>query len=184
MALAQATQNRVPVSLRLPAKIVQEIDCYAEKHSMRKTEAYVHFLELGLAAPAATGERKAYERLSAQMEEVLALLQPKEGKRVETKRAAMRAIDSVAHDFPAIERAYLFGSFARGDQRAESDVDVRLVLDREKRFNLRDLSRFAKRLEQATQRECDIVTADVIEDAALAKSIEEEGILAYERKTQ
>ena len=51
MATAQALpHNRVPVSLRLPENVVSAISAYAEKHALRKTDAYLHFLELGIAS--------------------------------------------------------------------------------------------------------------------------------------
>lgn len=88
-----------------------------------------------------------------------------------------------ADQFPAIVRAYVFGSCARGEQTPESDIDVRLVLDRSERFNLRDLAQFAKRVEQKTGLEVDVVTAEKVADPALSAAIEREKVLVYERET-
>lgn len=60
-------------------------------------------------------------------------------------------------------------------------MDVQLQLDRSKRFDLRDLSRFTKDMEQATGRICDMVASDRIEDVAFARRIEADRILACER---
>lgn len=182
--MASATSNRVAVSLRLPAGIAAAVDVYAAEHSLRKTDAYVHFLELGLSAPERISENTALDRLSRQVEKVLTILQGEAKAEEASRDSVITEISAVAEQFPAIKCAYLFGSFARGTQKADSDVDVRLVLDRSKRFNLRDLSRFSKQLEQATRRECDIVTADDITDEELARNIAVDGVLAYERKEQ
>lgn len=175
--------NRISVSLRLPDDIVATITEYATKNALRKTDAYLHFLRLGIAEQNAGSDRKAMRRLTQQVDEILDILKasaPSEANREST----LAAIASVAKRYHAISAAYLFGSFATGTQTPESDIDVQLVLDRKKRFNLRDLNRFTKDLEQATGRECDIVTTDTIKDADFAHRLETERILAYERPQQ
>ena len=175
--------NRVSVSLRLPEDIVATITKYATKNALRKTDAYLHFLRLGIAEQNAGSDRKAMRHLTQQVDEILGIL--KAGAPTELDReSVLAAITSVAGRYPAINQAYLFGSFATGTHTPESDVDVQLVLDRKKRFNLRDLSRFTKDLEQATGRDCDIVTTNTIKDADFARRIEAERIIAYERPQQ
>lgn len=83
--------------------------------------------------------------------------------------------------FPAILRAYLFGSFARGDFNDASDVDVRVELDEAYAFNLRDLAQLAKRIEKATGREVDIVSARDVKNASLKQAIEQDKVMVYER---
>ena len=114
---AIGAQRRVPVSLRVPADLADEVDGFAREHGVRKTDAY------------------------------------------------------------------LFGSFARGSQTAGSDVDVRLVIDRGEGFTLRELSHFAKIVQQETGRECDVVSAADVANEALAAAIDREKVLVYERKT-
>lgn len=41
---------------------------------------------------------------------------------------AQRFLDLVAEKY-AVEKAYLFGSFAKGTQHSDSDVDIAIVLD-------------------------------------------------------
>ncbi len=83
--------------------------------------------------------------------------------------------------FPAISRAYMFGSFARGDFNDASDVDVRVELDEAYAFNLRDLAQLAKRIEKATGREVDIVSARDVKNASLKQAIEQDKVMVYER---
>ena len=89
-----------------------------------------------------------------------------------------------ASEFPAIERAYLFGSFARGTFGSDSDVDVRIEYDHGMSFNLHDVSQFGKRIEQATGREVDVVSADRIKKEGLAAAIERDKELVYEREAR
>ena len=104
-----------------------------------------------------------------------------EFKCVESKKEVIDAIRSVARLFPAIEKAYLFGSFARNMQTPDSDIDIRIVLDKGYSFSLRDLAHFSKRLGQMTGREIDVVSAKEIKNPNLAAAIEKDKELVYER---
>ena len=75
----------------------------------------------------------------------------------------------------------MFGSFARGDFAAESDVDVRLEYDGVAPFTLFEVSQFQKHLERACGRAVDVVTAKQIKNPNLAAAIEREKVLVYER---
>lgn len=95
---------------------------------------------------------------------------------------AIEAIGQVCDCFDAIDKAYLFGSLARNAYTQDSDVDIRLVLDRSRQFNLRDLAQFSKQIERLTGREVDIVSCDDIANEAVAEAIRKDGVLAYERE--
>jgi uncharacterized protein len=56
-----------------------------------------------------------------------------------------------------VRRASLFGSFARGEQRADSDID--LLVDLPEGASLLDLSRLGLALEEALGRRVDLVTS-------------------------
>lgn len=49
-AVRRPGAGRTPVSFRVPAHIVEAVDRYARRHSMSKTDAFVHFVEAGLRA--------------------------------------------------------------------------------------------------------------------------------------
>ncbi len=119
-------------------------------------------------------ENKAFEATQAATQD--------EHARKATAAEAVAAIAQVCERFPAIKSAYLFGSLARGSYNDDSDVDIRLVLDRSMQFNLRDLAQFSKQVEQLTQREVDVISSDNIGNEALSSAIKKDGILAYERK--
>ena len=57
-------------------------------------------------------------------------------------RTIKKYIESVAIQQPGLISAYLFGSYANNKQRADSDIDVALVLD-----NLQDADRFGTQVQ-------------------------------------
>lgn len=65
-----------------------------------------------------------------------------------------------------VERAYVFGSFARGEARADSDLDLLVDLDRSKPFGL-GFVQMQLDLEKLLGRKVDVVTR-----SALSKYIE------------
>ena len=60
-------------------------------------------------------------------------------------------------DFPAIERAWLFGSYARQDDTEESDIDVLIDVPEENTFTLFDIAEVQEKLRQLTNRRIDVV---------------------------
>lgn len=181
MAHSQSAAPRIPLSLRLPAHVIEAVDGYAHEHGMSKTDAFLHFLRKGIEAeqPAQAESLDEIKRELAQIKQMLADARPAPT----TSQASVReAVSQAASRFPAIKRAYLFGSFARGDFGAGSDVDVRIELDPSQPFNLHDLAHLQKSIEKATGRDVDIVSARVVKNPNLAAAIEREKVLAYERQ--
>lgn len=43
---------KVPVSLRLPVSLARQVESYAQENHLTKTDAYEHFLRLGLESDA------------------------------------------------------------------------------------------------------------------------------------
>ena len=79
-----------------------------------------------------------------------------------------------------VSEAYLFGSFARGEQTPDSDIDLRLEVDREQGFGLFALSAFGEAVRKETGRQVDLVSSDHLDDD-LAAVIEREGVILYDR---
>jgi predicted nucleotidyltransferase len=96
----------------------------------------------------------------------------------------IQRIKSVAAKYPQIELAYLFGSFALGHQRKDSDVDVAVKLS----DRLSEGRRFDLGLEligaftRAMGRETDVVILNDAKDLFFKYIILKEGILAFRRK--
>lgn len=77
-----------------------------------------------------------------------------------------------------VERAWLFGSYARGDAKNSSDVDIRID-----KGDLRgmELGGFAYDLEQALGTSVDVATTASLSDDFLS-SIKRDEVLLYERQ--
>lgn len=178
--------NRKALSLRVPADIAAEIESYALENGINKTDAYVHFLQVGLKHDAASNNA-TLESIDTKIDKVLSRLASSDarlGNSLPNRQEALNAIAEVSERYPGIERAWLFGSFARGQQREGSDIDVRLELDESHKFSLLDLASFAKLLEQATGLECDVITSRELKRESLALAVERDKVLAYERKDE
>ncbi len=168
----------MPVAMRLPRREVEEVTEYARENGMTKTDAFLHFLRLGLDSERDGRNEKRLDEIERLLGEVLDKVSE---PRALDAAAIQEAVCEEARKFPAIRKAVLFGSFARGEATSKSDIDLRLVLDRSLPFSLYDLARFQKSLGKATGREVDAVTSDIIKNDNLARAIESEGMVVYER---
>ena len=76
-------------------------------------------------------------------------------------------------------KAWLFGSYARGEETPISDVDILVVLDHSQPIGLKYFGMWND-LEQLLGRSVDLVTEGSLADFA-RKSVEQDKILIYER---
>ena len=76
-------------------------------------------------------------------------------------------------------KAWLFGSYARGEETPISDVDILVVLDHSQPIGLKFFGMWND-LEQLLGRSVDLVTEGSLADFA-RKSVEQDKILIYER---
>ncbi len=79
-----------------------------------------------------------------------------------------------------VERAWLFGSFSRGEETAYSDVDILFVPDKTQHFSLFTLGGMYEDLKELLGREVDLITEGSLMDFA-KESAERDKILIYER---
>lgn len=77
-----------------------------------------------------------------------------------------------------VQKAWLFGSFSRGEQTEESDVDILAFFDDD--FSLFDHARMMLQLEKLLGRSVDLVTEGTLYPFA-EKTANEDKILIYER---
>lgn len=80
-----------------------------------------------------------------------------------------------------VEKAWLFGSFARGEETPQSDVDILVRYDSNSRITLMTISRMMGALEQAIQRPVDLVEEGCLLPFAEATANRDK-ILIYERQ--
>jgi len=89
--------------------------------------------------------------------------------------------EKIAEYFKAqpVLKAWLFGSFARGEERADSDIDILVILDHSKPIGLKFFGMYED-LKELLGRNVDLVV-----DRSLAsfarKSVDNDKILIYER---
>lgn len=79
-----------------------------------------------------------------------------------------------------IVKAWLFGSFARGEERADSDVDILVQFDRDAKVGLLRHADILLRLEQLLHRKVDLVPENSVYPE-LRQSINSSRVLIYER---
>ena len=79
-------------------------------------------------------------------------------------------------------KAWLFGSFARGEQTPESDVDILVVLDKEQPVGIKFFGMYED-LKEILGRNIDLVTEESLADFA-RPSVEKDKKLIYERAYQ
>lgn len=104
--------------------------------------------------------------------------------RCDERACVFRAVADECSRYPAITRAFVFGSFARGDFAAESDVDVRIEYDKSAPFSLFEVAQLQKHIERAVGREVDVITAKRLKNKNLEAAIEREKVLVYERESE
>lgn len=79
-----------------------------------------------------------------------------------------------------IVKAWLFGSYSRGEETPESDVDILVEYDHDSRISLMTISRIMVALSDAIGKKVDLVEVGRLLPAA-QESAEKDKILIYER---
>ena len=81
-----------------------------------------------------------------------------------------------------VEKAWLFGSYARGDEHEDSDVDLLVRYDKSARISLWTITRIMIELEKKIHRRVNLVEEGRLIPEA-ATNVEREKILIYERES-
>lgn len=93
-----------------------------------------------------------------------------------------RILEEVIHEAKLeekISKVYLFGSYSRGEETNESDIDIRV--EHMNHFDLFDLSEMSYLLKQKTGKEIDIATQETSKmDPSFYESIRKDEICIYE----
>lgn len=101
------------------------------------------------------------------------------GKINNDRIATVKAICQVLSTAPVL-RAWVFGSFARMEERPDSDIDLLVTLDKSAHMGLFAFSDLVTQLEAASGRPIDLVPADALKPYAMA-SVNKDKLLVYER---
>lgn len=89
-------------------------------------------------------------------------------------------VEIILHDFPATQAVYLFGSYARGEQRAEGDIDLAVLLPVHVARAVGDLrmSDMALALSKRARKDVDLVNMRLV-STAFQNQIVHTGKLLY-----
>ncbi len=79
-----------------------------------------------------------------------------------------------------VVKAWLFGSFARGEETSDSDVDILVEYDSNARISLLTISHMMGELEKSTGRRIDLIEKDCLMPFAV-ESANRDKLLIYER---
>lgn len=88
-----------------------------------------------------------------------------------------RAVQETAQRYP-IRSAALFGSYARGENREDSDVDI--LIETEGSFSLLDAARFRRELSEALDVDIDVISKRSLE-GSFARHVLDDQVILYER---
>lgn len=73
------------------------------------------------------------------------------------RKTISRKLKNVIIEFPLIEKAWLFGSFAREEDTPDSDIDILIDVSAEKPFTLFDMAEIQEKLSHSINRKIDLV---------------------------
>ena len=92
-------------------------------------------------------------------------------------------INKLQSFFPAypVEKAWVFGSYARGDETRKSDMDIMVRFDKNATITLIDHAGIMIDLEKLLHKKVDLVSEGTLYHFA-QESVEQDKILVYERK--
>ena len=77
-------------------------------------------------------------------------------------------------------KAWIFGSYSRGEQHADSDIDILILPDKSQHFSLFTLNEIYEDLKELLGREVDVITVGGLMPFA-RESADRDKILIYER---
>ena len=116
-----------------------------------------------------------YAARKGKKEEVESMLKELNKERV----SIIRAIQECLAQSPVI-KAWVFGSYARMEERKDSDIDILVSLDQNAHMGLLAFSELALKMEAMTGKRIDLVVDKTVKPFA-QKSIQNDKVLIYER---
>lgn len=116
-----------------------------------------------------------YAARKGKKDEILDALSAVDEARVNT----VQSLCQIMADSP-VSRAWIFGSFARMEERPDSDIDVLVDFEKDIKLGLLGFSRLVQQMEGAVGRKVDLVEHGSLKSFA-RENVEREKVLIYER---
>lgn len=89
------------------------------------------------------------------------------------RKSIINSLRSFVEKDDRIKKAWLYGSFARGEDTLKSDIDLMVSFSDDKKISLFDLADIAYRMGQQAKRKIDLVEEGCLEDFALTTAQED-----------
>ena len=87
-------------------------------------------------------------------------------KKLTTKINILQTIQSALDEDGRVSAAWVFGSFARGEEQANSDIDIMIELKEDKQYSMFDVLDIAHLLENSIKHKIDVVEKDCLKPFA------------------
>jgi len=97
------------------------------------------------------------------------------------KRSVENKLKTFFPTYP-VEKAWVFGSYSRGEETRKSDIDIMVRFDKNARISLFDYVGIMNDLEDLFNKKIDLVEEGQLRPWA-QESVENEKILVYERRS-
>lgn len=107
-------------------------------------------------------EEMALKALQVAEEKVNHITKPKA-----SRSSIINSIKTVLKNDKHVTAAWLFGSFARGEEKLDSDVDIMIELNNEKKYSMFDMLDISFILENKIMRKVDLVEKGYLKDFAM-----------------
>jgi predicted nucleotidyltransferase len=120
------------------------------------------------------GEDVALKALQVAEEQVLYRLT----RKVDLKML-IPELKKIFSGFSSVNKAWVFGSFSRGDNNISSDVDILIDVPPQKEFTLFDIAEIKEQIQNVLKKEVDVVMLSAIKPQ-IKKQIENDLKLVYE----
>ena len=91
------------------------------------------------------------------------------------KKVVKEAVESLNKD--VIKKVYLFGSYSRGEETNNSDIDLRII--GKDNMSLFDIGYITSEVEEKTGKKVDIISGEIV-DPVMYKLVKEDEICIYE----
>jgi predicted nucleotidyltransferase len=95
------------------------------------------------------------------------------------KQDLVNKLQTFFPEYP-IEKAWIFGSYARGDETKKSDMDIMVRFEKDANVSLLDYVRIMNSLQKVLRKKIDLVEEGTLYNFA-KESVELDKILIYER---